>query len=139
MLSLVGLKDRYEQDGRVLQEVLTEDASPQALHDESLTRLGQVYKQIDAPFAAFSANALVSSTRAVASGSSTDDTVYISIEGQIQSQTRQRDSLAARMRAIMNRAAFGGGEFEVSEDAINNLVRQGQDLLDQSAKLAAAT
>jgi len=139
MLSLVGLKDRYEQDGRVLQEFLTEDASPQALHDESLTRLGQVYKQIDAPFAAFSANTLVSSTRAVASGSSTDDTVYISIEGQIQSQTRQRDSLALRMRAILNRTAFGGGEFEVGEDAINNLVRQGQDLLDQSAKLAAAT
>ncbi len=139
MLSLVGLKDRYEQDGRVLQEFLTEDASPQALHDESLSRLGQVYKQIDAPFAAFSANTLVSSTRAVASGSSTEDSVYASIEGQIQSQTHQRDSLAAQMRAILNRAAFGGGEFEVSEDAINNLVRRGQTLLDQSAKLAAAT
>ena len=33
----------------------------------------------------------------------------------------------------------GEATLRVSEDAINDLVRQGQDLLDQSAKLAAAT
>jgi hypothetical protein len=137
MLSLVGLKDRYEQDGRVLQEFLTEDAAPEALHERSLRRLGAVYKQIDAPFAAFAANTLASSTRAVASGSSSDDSTYESIETQIQSQTQKRDSLASRMRAILNRAAFGGGDFEVGKGTIEDLIRQGQDLLDQSAKLAA--
>jgi hypothetical protein len=98
--------------------------------------LGRVYKQIDAPFAAFAANTLVSSTRAVSSGSSTDDSTYVSIESKIQSQTHQRDSLAAQMRAILNQAAFGG-DLEVSEETIDNLVRQGQMLLDQSSKLAA--
>src|SRR5438552_17794864 len=69
MLSLVGLKDRYQQDGRVLQEFLTEDATPEGLQDESLSRLARIYKQIGAPFQTFAANTLVSSTRAVASGS----------------------------------------------------------------------
>ena len=138
MLSLVGLKDRYQQDGRVLQEFLTEDARPEGLHDESLSRLGRIYKQIDAPFAAFAANTLVSSTRAVSSGSVTDDSTYASVESKIQSQTQQRDSLAAQMRAVLNRAAFGGGDFGVDQETIDNLTRQGEVLLEQSARLAAA-
>ncbi|MBJ7599003.1 MAG: hypothetical protein DLM67_07200 [Candidatus Nephthysia bennettiae] len=137
MLALVGLKDSYVHDGRVIQEFLTEEATPEALHDQSLRRLGAIYKQIDAPFAAFAANTLVSSTRAVASGSSSDDSRYASIENQIQAQTQQRDSLASRMRAILNKAAFGGGDSEVSEGTIEQLIRQGEALLDQSAKLAA--
>jgi hypothetical protein len=137
MLSLVGLRDRYQQDGRVLQEFLTEDARPEALNDNSLGRLGRIYKQIDAPFGAFAANTLVSSTRAVASGSATDDSTYVSIEGKIQSQTQRRDALAAQMRSILNRAAFGGGDSEVDQETIDDLVRQGQTLLDQSARLAA--
>ena len=137
MLSLVGLKDRYQQDGRVLQEFLTEDATPEGLHDESLSRLGRIYKQIDAPFQTFAANTLVSSTRAVASGSVTNDSTYVSIEAKIQSQTQRRDALAAQMRSILNRAAFGGGDSEVDQENIDKLVRQGQALLNDSAKLAA--
>jgi uncharacterized protein (DUF885 family) len=137
MLSLVGLKDRYQQDGRVLQEFLTEDATPEALHDESLSRLARIYKQIDAPFQTFAANTLVSSTRAVASGSATNDSTYVSIEPKIQSQTQRRDELAAQMRSILNRAAFGGGDSEVDQENIDKLVRQGQTLLSDSAKLAA--
>jgi hypothetical protein len=40
------------------------------------------------------------------------------------------------MRSILNRAAFGGGDSEVDRETIDNLVRQGQSLLDQSARLA---
>jgi hypothetical protein len=137
MLSLVGLKDRYEQDGRVLQEFLTEDARPEALNEESLGRLARIYKQIEAPFGAFAANTLVSSTRAVASGSSTDDSTYLAVEGKIQSQTRRRDALVAQIRSILNRAAFGGGESRVDEKTVARLVRQAQALLADSARLAA--
>lgn len=136
MLSLVGLRDGYEQDGRVVQEFLTEDARPEALGEGSLARLARIYKQIDAPFATFAANTLVSSTRAVSSGSATDDSTYVSIESQIHSQTERRDALAARMRSILNKAAFGGRESDVEGGSINRLVRQGQTLLDDSAKLA---
>jgi hypothetical protein len=121
----------------VLAEFLTGRAVPEALQEGSLRRLGAVYKQIDAPFGAFAANTLISSTRAVGSGSPSDDSTYASIENQIQSQTQQRDSLASQMRAILNKAAFGGGEFEVSEGTIEQLMRQGEALLDQSARLAA--
>jgi hypothetical protein len=117
---------------------MTENAVPEALHDQSLRRLGAVYKQIDAPFAAFAANTLVSSTRAVASGSSSDDSTYTSVENQIQSQTLQRDALVSQMRAILNKAAFGGGDSEVNERTVERLIRQGEALLDQSRKLAGS-
>ena len=35
------------------------------------------------------------------------------------------------------RAAFGGGDTEVVQESIDNLIRQGRILLDDSAKLAA--
>jgi hypothetical protein len=136
MLSLAGLQDRYELDGRVLAEFLTEDARPEALGDESLRRLGTVYKQINAPFADFATNTLVSSTRALASGSSSDDSTYVSIEGQVRSQTERRDALAAQMRTILNRAAHRG-EFEVEGDRVDRLVAQGQALLRDSAQMAS--
>jgi hypothetical protein len=136
MLSLVGLRDRYEQDGRVLEEFLTEDARPEGLGDGSLRRLGTVYKQINAPFAGFATNTLVSSTRALASGSSSDDSTYASIEGQIRSQTERRDALAAQMRTILNRAPHRG-EFEVEGGRVDRLVLQGQALLRESAQLAS--
>lgn len=136
MLSLLGLQDRYEQDGRVLEPFLTENASPEALREDSLRRLGSVYKQIDAPFAEFATNTLRSSTRALASGSSSDDSTYASIESQIRSQTERRDALAAEMRTILNQAARRG-EFEVEGDHVNRLIRQAEELLQDSAQLAS--
>jgi len=74
MLALVGLQDTYEHDGRVLIDQLDAWAVPNTLraHRETLRRLGEVYKQLNAPFGQFGADALVISTQAIKSGGASD-------------------------------------------------------------------
>ena len=52
LLFLSGLQDDYQHDGRVILETIDSAAVPKSLHAhlETLLRLGQVYKQIEAPF-----------------------------------------------------------------------------------------
>lgn len=58
---------------------------PQSLraHRETLGRLGDVYKQLNAPFGQFGMGALAMSTRAVASGSTGSDSTYTSLENAL--------------------------------------------------------
>jgi hypothetical protein len=138
ILSLIGLDDSYVHDGRVVVEPLFSRAVPQALraHHEKVLQLGAAYKQLNAPFGEFSKDVLVASTRALESGSAADDTSYAAIEGQIESLTSARDSLAGQIRTALDDAAFGGR-------AINNqqakaFITQTQALIDQAHALAAA-
>jgi len=62
-----------------------------------------------------------------------NDATYSSIEGQIQSLTAQRDSLAAQMIGLLNGAEFNGQSF--SDRQAQSLIAQGQALLDQANSL----
>src|SRR5207302_1614064 len=92
MMTLLGLKDDYVQDGRVLVEALETNATPHSLvvHRETVRRLGAVYEQVNAPFGKFAVDTLTASTRAV---QATDESVYSSIESSIESLTAKRDAL----------------------------------------------
>ena len=61
-------------------------AVPQTLraHRETLRRLGEVYKQLNAPFGEFGTSMLLASTKAVKSGNATDDATYARLEGEIR-------------------------------------------------------
>jgi hypothetical protein len=135
MLSLVGLEDTYIHDGRVLIDQLHDWAVPQTLraHRETLRRLGEVYKQLNAPFGAFGMDTLVASTRAIKSGSALDDSTYTAIAAQIESLTVRRDALASEMRELLDGAAFGGKA--INEHQAKHLIAQGKDLLAQAAAL----
>jgi hypothetical protein len=137
MLALLGLEDRYEPDGAALVDFLDTSAVSRDLraHHESLVRLRVVYKEIAAPFGPFAANTLAASTRAIGSGSSTDDSAYASTENNIASLTSQRDNLEARMRTALTNATFGGSL--ASEQDLKDMIAQGQDLLAQASGLAA--
>lgn len=137
MLALLGLRDTYLEDGRVLTEALQDGAIPQGLrqHHETLERLGTVYKQLTAPFGEFGHDTLEASTRAVASGSATDDGRYASVESRIQSLTAVRDSVAAEMRAALNTAAFGGDRLD--NNRLKLLTTEGTALIAQASLLAA--
>jgi hypothetical protein len=137
MLSLVGLKDSYEPDGRVLSQALS--AVPKGIrgHERTLVLLGDVYKQITAPFGQFAGDTLVASTRGLASGSATDDSRYTAIEGRIQALTQRRDALAAQIRTVLTTAAFGGGHGQLDERRLRRLIVQGLVLLAQGRSLAA--
>jgi hypothetical protein len=142
MLALLGLKDSYEPDGRVMSQALRSDAVPSGLrrHQGTLVILGDVYKQITAPFGRFAHDALVASTRALGSGSATDDSTYTAIEGRIAALTQRRDALAAQIRTVLSDASFGGGwgwGDRVDERRLRRLIVQGVVLLAQSHALAA--
>src|SRR3989454_12460866 len=110
MRALLGLANDTEPAGRAVVEPLFAWAVSQALvaHRETLLRLGAIYKQLNAPFGQFGRNTLRASTRALASGSSADDSVYTAAENAITTLTAQRDALALEIRHALNGAQSGG-------------------------------
>jgi hypothetical protein len=135
ILTLVGLHDDYVQDGRVLVEALDTKAMPQSLiaHRETVLRLGAAYEQLNASFGQFAMSTLTASNRAIGS---TDDGVYTSIEGSIQSLTTQRNALASQIRSELNAAAFGGQALD--EQQAKDQIDQAQSLIAQAQTLAAS-
>jgi hypothetical protein len=132
ILSLVGLSDSYELDGRVITEALNAYAPTLAANLATVERLGAVYKQLNAPFGTFGMATLSASTRALTG----DDATYTSIEGQIASLTTQRDALAAPIRTALNNAEFH--RRTIDETQANTWIQQAQSLIDQATALAAA-
>jgi len=134
MMTLLGLKDDYRHDGRVLTEALDKHAIPQTLfeHRNTTNELGTIYEQLNAPFGQFGMNTLVASTRAVASS---DDSVYNSIESSIQDLTNQRDALALKIEIALDGAAFDNKQ--IKEKDAKDWIAQAKSLLNQAAALAA--
>jgi Type I phosphodiesterase / nucleotide pyrophosphatase len=132
--ALVGLNDDYTDDGHVLREALNGNAVPAAVKQSGrFVQLSQYYEQVNAPFGQFALDTLKASTKAVASS---DDSLYSSIESQIQTLTSRRDALAAQMRSALNGAAFGGTP--IANSTAGDYVSQAKSLLQQAASLASS-
>jgi hypothetical protein len=106
ILALTGLTDDYAHDGRVLVEALRPTAIPPSLRSPLVRSLGRVYEQLNAPFGAFGQDTLAASTRALHSGSATDDSAYTRTEARIEVLTTTRDALARRIAGELDAAAF---------------------------------
>ena len=104
MLALLGLKDDYVSDGRVVTEFLKGDATPKSLneHKGDVEELGAIWKQINASFGQFSMDTLCASTGALASNTA-GDTTY----------TKTENALAVARRAARHaRRQDPGGALE---------------------------
>ena len=125
LLSLVGLKDDYAHDGRVLVEALDDDAMPEGLrrHKETVMRLAQAYKDINAPVGRLGRKTLPISTAALKG----DDATYARLTAQLNSLTDDRDAIAERMIAMLEDAAFGGEP--IDEFEADRLIRQAEVLI----------
>jgi hypothetical protein len=134
MLELLGLKDDYSHDGRVLFEALTSNALPAAVrtHLNYYVRLARVYKQINAPVGQLALDTLQISTRALAS-SSTGDVTYTKLEQQIQQINAQRDALASHIIALLEKVEFASGD---DAQQATTLTNQGNNLLRYSKQAA---
>jgi hypothetical protein len=135
ILSLVGLQDSYETDGRVLTEFLENHGHGHG-HDSDLTALASIYKQINAPFGQLSFDVLHASTVALASGSATEDNTYTAVSDRISALTADRNTLAGQMRHVLNEAAFGG--HQPSQDEVDALTFQGKTMLMRAHQLGVA-
>src|SRR5256714_1890073 len=129
MMELLGLKDDYSHDGRVLFEVMKDSALPEVIRQNRalFTQLAQVYKQIDACVGQLGLATLAVSTKALESGSSSDDNTYTKLENQLISINDQRDALAAQIIALLEGSEFNGQPF--SDQQAQQLIAQGQALL----------
>jgi hypothetical protein len=136
MLALLGLRDDYAPDGRVLGEIMDPAALPAGMraHRATLLRLGQVYTQQEAAVGAFGLDTLRASTHALASASP-GDASYTRIENALQRLGAARDTVGARMRALLLGTAFGGRT--LNEAAARALIRAGDRLLGRAAVLGA--
>jgi hypothetical protein len=136
VLTLLGLKDDYQTDGRAVTQIAQEDALPISLrvHHPSLERLAGSYKQLMASFGSFSMDTLAASTRGLTSNSAGDQT-YLDTENAIASLTNERNALAAEIRDGFNRAEFDG--VTPSENQIKAWTRASDDLLARAAELAS--
>jgi len=135
ILELVGLKDSYVSDGRVLTDILSPSVLPGSLNANRTTvaALGAAYKQIMASFGQFSLDTLVASTGALATDSS-GDTVYSDTEGALAALGTQRDALAAQIRLALWRAEFGNQK--IDQKQANGWIDQANGLLGQANALA---
>jgi len=127
IMTLVGLKDDYAGDGRVMVEAIDSRALPKSLraHSETLRELGEVYKQINAPVGELGLSTLKQSTKALEG----NDATYAQIENQLIALTSKRNAIASQMIAMLNAAAFDGTA--INEHQAHQLIQQGEDLLDQ--------
>jgi hypothetical protein len=136
MMALLRLRDDYTPDGRVLGEVIARSALPSGMqkHRAALTRLGELYTQLEAPVGIFGKATLRASTRALASNSP-GDASYTKIEDKLQRLGARRDAVAGRIHALLLGAAFDGRTLNVAR--ANALTRQGVLVLIKAEQLGA--
>src|SRR5215831_14231421 len=135
MLTLLGLKDDYVHDGRVLVEVLQGSVLPQS-HSATPSTLAEVYKQINAPFGALGRDALAVSTVAIKRGTAADDSQYADLITRIATWTTTRNQLVTQIKALLDGAAFGNDA--IDEKTAKVLIAEAQDLLAEARTLATS-
>jgi hypothetical protein len=133
LLSLVGLKDDYQSQGRVLAEDLHGWALPAGVEGtgDEFVELARAYKRINAPLGELGLATLKISTTALAG----DDATYNDLENRLQGITAFRDALAARMLDRLTDAEFHRKPISSGEERA--LVLQANALLDYVNWLAA--
>jgi hypothetical protein len=133
IIALLGLKDDYVHDGRVLVEKLESHALPDALEDsrDNYVELARAFKQINATKGSVDRNSLVAANRAITS----DDKTYGKFLATIGKITDERNELASDMIALLNGAAFGNKPIREHDE--DGLVDRARKLIDQVEDLAS--
>jgi hypothetical protein len=105
MLYLVGLKDDYTSDGRVITEDLTQVSAN--LSSPAIEALSTAYKQLNASVGQFGTATLVAATSAIVS-SGPGDSRYLAITNALRTLEQGRDPLATRIKDELAAAEFDG-------------------------------
>jgi len=108
MLQVLGLKDDYASDGRVLVEDMANSALPPALRSgrpgrAAYINTARLYKQLNAPLGAFGLATLQLSTTAMESNSP-GDSAYTNREQQLVALGNFRDAIVAALHQQLDNA-----------------------------------
>jgi len=133
LMALLGLKDDYQHQGRVLFEVLTNKALPEQVREHLgyYENIARIYKQINAPVGQLGLTTLAISTKALKSNTPGDAT-YTKLENMLQDITTQRNKVAGRLITLLEKASFGD-----HDDSDQDAPAQGQALLGHAQTLLA--
>ena len=114
ILGLAQLKDDYTHDGRVLFEIINDNALPQPLrgHSQTLSDLAEAYKAINAPTGSLGLSTLVGLSTPAVGG---DDATYATLENKIADLTNRRNAIAADMIGMLEGAEFQGQRIDENE------------------------
>ena len=125
ILGLAGLIDDYQHDGRVLYELFDQGALPGTVKQaqDTLVRLAQAYKDINAPLGTLGRATLQASTMGVEG----DDAIYAIVEAELNGIEAQRDAIAGQMIALLEAVEFGGQPLDVNQ--AEALISEAQNLL----------
>jgi len=103
VMYLLGLKDDYEHDGRVITQVLTHPNA--ALSGRDVTALGDCYKQLNSSVGVFGTSTLQVATKAIESNSP-GDRQYLATDRVLGGLDVARDRLAGAIKGDLEAAAF---------------------------------
>jgi hypothetical protein len=105
LMALVGLKDAYVPDGRVLTEIMS--AAPGATQSPQFVPLAACYKQLNSSVGAFGTDTLVADTHALETSSSGDNR-YHEFLAELTALGGARDALAGSIKQELYNAEFNG-------------------------------
>jgi len=128
MLYLVGLNDDYLSDGHVITQALSSVPGPLA----ATADLAKGYDQINSSVGDFATNTLIADTQALASGSASDDSAYVTEQETLQQLAADRDNAAAKIKQTLADAAGGkmpnNGEIQSGLSHVKELLKRAQKL-----------
>src|SRR5262249_48908940 len=128
MLYLLGLKDDYLSDGHVVTQALT--SVPTAL--AATADLAKGYDQINSSVGQFATDTLTADSKALASGSASDDSAYTAEQTTLQQLADDRDQAAAKIKQTLTDAAAGtmpnNGEIQSGQSHVKELLKRAHTL-----------
>jgi hypothetical protein len=130
MLYLLGLSDDYQNDGHVITQALTWVTAPLALTAE----LAAGYDQINSSVGQFATDTLIADTKALASGSGTDDIAFIAEQTALKELADDRDATAAKIKVLLADAA--AGQAPQNHGALVSSMAHVKELLKRARNLA---
>jgi arylsulfatase A-like enzyme len=132
MIALLGLKDDYVHDGRVLAEWVEQRALPSGIRQrqKNFVELAEIYKQLNAPLGDLGMASLVYANRSITG----NDKVYARYLDKIGDITDGRNKLANDIKAVLDAAAFHNQP--VDEGSEDDLGSRARNLIDRVKELA---
>jgi predicted transcriptional regulator len=131
MLYLLGLSDDYLNDGHVITQALS--GVPASL--AAIAELAKGYDQINSSVGQFATDTLIADSKALASGSASDDSAYAAEQEALQELADDRDQAAAKIKQTLADAAAGK---KVTNGEVQSGLAHVKELLKRAQKLAGS-
>ena len=134
LMTLLGLRDGYQHEGRVLTGIIQPETVPASLTGGGYRQLAAAYTSIESPVGPFALATLRLSTSGIASGSPAHDRTYQRDERTIGALGAARDRMGRQMITLLEAAAFDGRR--IPNGQVTSLVRRARALIATAERVA---